>query len=69
MESIPIRSNAVKDRPQYVVLTDDRPSVYSIHVSKYDAVHNARITGGIVAPIDWVGDEMVLPVWRKPKGK
>jgi hypothetical protein len=52
-----------------VVLVDDHPGVYSIHVTKYDARHNARIVDGVVMPLDWVGDEMILPVWRKPKGK
>jgi hypothetical protein len=69
MNSLPIVSNALKDRPQFVVLVDDKPAVYSIHVTEYDAKHNARIVDGIVMPLDWVGDKMVLPVWRKPQGK
>lgn len=67
MRSLPIVSNAVEDRPQFVVLVDDHPGVYSVHVTRYDAVHNARIVNGVVGPIDWVGNEMILPIWRKPK--
>jgi hypothetical protein len=62
MERVPILSDPVKDRPQFVVLVDERPWVYSIHVSKYDAVHNAKFANGVVAPIDWLGEEMILPV-------
>lgn len=62
---VPILSDPVNKKPQFVVMIDESPWYYSCHVSKYDAIHNAKLTNGKVAPIDWVGDEMILPV--KPR--
>ena len=56
IESLPIRSETIKDNPKYVV-HGPFGRVFSVHTSEYDARHNARVINGLYLEIDWNVDE------------
>lgn len=62
MNRLPIFSNSIEEKPQFAVVTTE--GIVSVHVIEYDAKHNAKMLNGMVAPIDWVGEEMILPIVR-----
>lgn len=61
-----IPSVSIEDKPQFAVVTTKLNSGYGVgifswHVFEEDAEHNAKITKGMVVPVDYVGGQLIIP--------
>jgi hypothetical protein len=57
-------SLSVTDEPEYAVVTSSDEhgyGVFSWHIIKQQAIHNAQVTDGIVVPVDYVNGELIIP--------
>lgn len=62
------KSLSIADHPDYAVVTNSTQygvGVYSWHISKEEALHNARIVQGVVVPVDYMNGELITPPLAK----
>lgn len=61
---LPIQTSYLESKPQFAVVTANPKwgyGIFSLHHIAYEAKHNARLTNGRAVPLDWVGEEPILP--------
>lgn len=63
MRSVIIPSVSIADKPSHCCITNNEwgYGVFSWHINIHDAQHNAKVTGGICMPVDYVDGELVVP--------
>ena len=62
-----VQSVGIDRYPEYAVITNNEHGVgvFSWHLSKEDAVHNAKAVRGVVVPVDYSDGELIVPSLAK----